>query len=96
MWTLARVVKKSIVIFFTHTEVILPIFRMFREKPFAIELTGDPKSPPNGSPFWLGFDVPDPYGYRWGHVLFRPLKGPSARKIASEAQNQDFSEPIER
>ena len=34
------------------------------------EITSDPKGPSSGSTFWLGFEVPDPYWYLWGHILF--------------------------
>ena len=33
------------------------------------EITGEPKGPTGGSTFWLGFEIPDPYGYLWGHAL---------------------------
>ena len=38
------------------------------------EIAGDSKGPTRGSTFWLGFEVPDPYGYLWGHALSRPQK----------------------
>ena len=46
------------------------------------EIKGDPKDPPSGSTFWLGFEVPDPCGYQWT-VEPRPfwsLAGPMDRK----------------
>ena len=45
------------------------------------EITSDPKVPPSGSTFWLGFEVPEPYGHRRGHTLFRPQQGHKNRKM---------------
>ena len=38
------------------------------------EIIGDPKGPTSGSTFWLGFEVPDPYGDLLGHAI---LIGPN-------------------
>ena len=54
---------------------------------YDFEITVDPKGPPSGSTFWLGFKVPDPLGSEWGYALFRPKKS----KRANNAQNNNFS-----
>ena len=51
------------------------------------EITGDPKGPPNGSIFWWGFEVPDPYMGICGATSFL---GPKKSKMAVKAQNQDY------
>ena len=52
------------------------------------EITGDPKSPPNGSTFWLGFEAP---GICGATPFFRHLQSrPKKSKITNKAQNKDL------
>ena len=42
-------------------------------------ITGDPNGLPSGSTFWLGSEVPDPYGYLCFFVCLKTPDGPQLR-----------------
>ena len=49
------------------------------------EITVDPKGPPCGSTFWLGFETPDLYGRAWGHAHFWAHTRPKKSKMIDKA-----------
>ena len=50
------------------------------------EILVDPKGPPGGSTFWLGFGPPDPYVRAWDHAHFCAQIWPQKPKMTNKVQ----------